>query len=361
MNLRMLALPRYAQLGASSRLRTLQYLPALMSAGIQCDVHSLLDDDYVSGLYTGQIRKAGVAKSYVARIAQLLRSGQYDLVWTEKELLPWLPDWVELGLLSSRTRLVVDCDDAVFHRYDQHSSRLVRCVLGAKIDSVMRRADLVTAGSRYLADRALKAGANRVEIIPTVIDLARYQIGSPPSRVDDEVVIGWIGSPSTAGYLIELTEPLRALQSRYTLRCLAIGARPAQLEGTPFEAVTWTEESEVTQLRRFDIGVMPLPDMPWERGKCGYKLIQYMALGLPVVASAVGANIDVVEDGKCGALVRTQGEWENALETLIVDAKRRKKMGEAGRKRVEDTYSQQVQAPRLVKLLRDLAAGPLRP
>ena len=86
-----------------------------------------------------------------------------------------------------------------------------------------------------------------------------------------------------------------------------------------------------------------------------------MALGLPVVASAVGANLDVVEDGKCGALVRTQGEWENALETLIVDAKRRKKMGEAGRKRVEDTYSQQVQAPRLVKFLRDLATGPLRP
>lgn len=354
MNLRMLALPRYAQLGASSRLRTLHYLPALMSAGIQCDVHSLLDDDYLSGLYTGRIRKAGVAKSYVSRIAQLLRSGQYDLVWTEKELLPWLPHWVELGLLSSRTRLVADYDDAIFHRYDLHRSLAVRRALGRKVDHVMARANLVTAGNEYLAERAHAAGAKRVEIVPTVVDLEAYHVAHKPD--DATPTIGWIGTPSTWNeYMESLMPTFTSAAADGGARVVAVGAGKAASPHPLLDIVTWSEETEVTQIQAMDIGVMPLADTPWARGKCGYKLIQYMACGLPVIASPVGVNSEIVEHGVNGFLASTELEWRQALDRLLEDAGLRRRMGIEGRRKVERRYSLQKWAPRLVNLLADTA------
>lgn len=355
MTLRVLALPRYDQLGASSRLRTLQYLPALRAEGIEVDVHPLLDDRYVGGIYNGSISKPRVMRAYLSRLKDVFRARRYDVVWTEKELFPWLPGAIELGLIPAATRLLVDYDDAVFHRYDEHRLGFVRHVLGRKIDAVMKRADLVTAGNCYLADRARAAGARRVEWVPTVVDLERYP--APQARAhQDEVVIGWIGSPSTADYLRILTPALEGLRERHAIRCVAIGARPDQLAGTPFEAKEWSESAEVGLLSQLDIGVMPLPDAPWERGKCGYKLVQYMACGLPVVASPVGVNSDIVTSGKNGYLASTSEEWTEALELLITDPVSRHQFGRMGRDKVEQTYCMQAQAPRLSGMLRGLVS-----
>ncbi|NDK38718.1 glycosyltransferase [Pseudoxanthomonas gei] len=353
MTFRVLALPRYEQLGASSRLRTLQYLPALRAAGIDLEVHSLLDDRYVSGLYNGGISKPLVLKAYGSRVKDLLYSRRYDVVWTEKELLPWVPSSFELALLPAATRLLVDYDDAVFHRYDEHRSSLVRGILGHKVDAIMRRADLVTVGNSYLGARARSAGARAIEWLPTVVDLGRY----PEPRVRpprEQLVVGWIGSPSTASYLGLLTPALAGLAARHPVRCVAIGARPDQVLGTPFEAIPWSEESEVQLLSDLDIGVMPLPDAPWERGKCGYKLIQYMACGLPVVASPVGVNSEMVVPGVNGYLASNTAEWANSIELLLEDPIMRQRMGHAGRDKVEQSYSLQVQAPRLAQMLQNL-------
>jgi hypothetical protein len=232
---------------------------------------------------------------------------------------------------------------------------VVRALLGRKIDSVMRRADLVLAGNPYLAERARTARANRVEIIPTVVDLERYT--PTGSRRDSKpVVIGWVGSPTTALYLAPVKRLLSRLATRYPISCVAIGARQDQVADGPFIATAWSEAGEVKLLSEIDIGIMPLPDEPYTQGKCGYKLIQYMACGLPVVASAVGVNKEIVREGENGFLATSDREWEDALVRLILDPDLRRRMGVAGRIRVEAEFSLQRQAPRLEQLLRSVTA-----
>ncbi len=352
--MRLLMLPRYDAMGASSRLRMLQYVPALQAQGFEVEVAPLLADGYVSNLYAGRVSVAKVARAYFRRLRQMLSARSYDVIWVEKELWPWLPAPLELMWLPAATAVVADYDDAVFHRYDQHYSAVVRRLLGKKIDAVMRRADRVTAGNEYLAAHARAAGARAVEWLPTVVDLERYPARKPRDAAQ-EVVIGWIGSPATAEYLNQLTPALEVLATQHRIRCVAIGARPDQLGATPFEAWEWSEDSEVALLNKLDIGVMPLPDAPWERGKCGYKLIQYMACGLPVVASPVGVNNVIVVAGENGYLASTTEQWTHRLQPLIVDSGLRSLMGGAGRRKVEEVYSLQAQAPRLAKMLREAA------
>lgn len=353
--MRLLVLPKYGRLGASSRLRSYQHLPFFRHVGIDVHVHSLLGDAYVRALYGKKRDLRSIVSGYMTRMGKLFSARSFDAVYMEKEALPWLPAVLELGGLPAKVPLVVDYDDAIFHSYDQHPHGFVRRLLGEKLDKVMRRADLVTAGSRYLVERAQAAGSRRVELVPTVVDLDRYSL--TPRVQGDALTIGWIGSPSTAHYLRLVSEPLEKLCRNRPIRCVAIGARPDQLVGTPFSALPWSEDTEVASLQSLDIGIMPLPDEAWERGKCGYKLIQYMASGVPVVASPVGENRNIVQAGQNGYLANTPAEWGARLEQLIDDAQMRRQFGQAGRRRVETEYCLQVQGPRLSSLILQLAAG----
>lgn len=346
-------MPRYDRLGASSRLRTFQFIPQLRAAGFDVDVFPLFDDDYVRGLYAGSIPRIDVLRSYLDRCRQLRLAAAYDIVWFEKEFLPWLPEFVEVGLLAGRPKLVMDCDDAVFHRYDAHASLAVRKWLGPKLARLVARADLVVAGNDYLARHARRHGAQAVEVIPTVVDLDRYPRHGGRAAAGN-VVVGWIGSPSTAGYLRAVAPACSELQRNHAIEFVAVGANPDQVAGTPFTAVEWREESEAAQLAGIDIGIMPLPDAPWERGKCGYKLVQYMASGLPVIASPVGANLSLVRQGLNGYLANDVDEWTAHLGTLAGDPLLRARMGAAGRAMVEEHYCLQVQGPRLAGLMRRL-------
>lgn len=351
--MRLLMLPRYGQLGASSRVRMYQYIPALQAAGIDVEVSPLFGDGYVRALYARRRAWRDIGRGYAHRIQAQRAPARHDVVWVEKELLPWGPAIVER--VRTGPAVVVDYDDAVFHRYDMHRLGLVRRALGGKIDAVMRRADMVTAGNGYLAERATAAGCLRVERLPTVIDLARYALRAP-CESGAAVVIGWIGSPATADYLTMVAPALQRLARTHAIRCVAIGARPDQVEGTPFQAEPWTEAGEGAQVAAFDIGLMPLPDEPWERGKCGYKLIQYMACGVPVVASPVGVNPEIVTPGMNGELATSTDEWVAALSRLIENPELRVHQGLQGRQRVEAWYSLQAQAPRLVAMLQEAAA-----
>ena len=351
--MRLLALTRFASQGASSRLRTLQYLPHWRSAGISVDVAPFFGADYLNALYYGGPRTQTVLRSYLRRIADLRKVKRYDVVWVEKEILPWVPYALESALIGTKTHLVADYDDAIFHRYDQHRLPLVRFSLGKKIDRLMARASLVTAGNDYLEQRARQAGCTKVERLPTVVDLERYPKKVDAAAENGQFTIGWIGSPATAHFLQIVAPALRDLVERYRIRCVAIGARRDQVAGTPFEALDWSEREEVAMLHELDVGIMPLHDAPFERGKCAYKLIQYMACGLPVVASPVGANVEVVSRD-VGFLAASSSDWQHAIETLYSDPSMRKKMGLAGRQKVEAEYCVQVQAPRLIAMLRQL-------
>ncbi len=326
----------------------MQYLPRLRDRGLQCDLSPLFSDEYVRGLYDGRPRWRSVVSGYFARLRTLLRTRGYDLLWIEKELFPFIPAWAEEILAALDTPFVVDYDDALFHLYDQHPSRFVRVVLGKKIDAVMKRARLVTAGNRYLADRAKLAGAEWVEIIPSVVDCDRYTL---KKKENDRVTIGWIGSPSTSHYLQPLSDVLGEIQRSHGVRIRLIGSGPIRLRGADVEISRWTEAEEPGLLSSLDIGMMPLVDSPWERGKCGYKLIQYMACGLPVVASPIGVNEELVDSGSNGFLAASREEWKNALIALIEQPQLRKEMGLRGRIKVKKSYTVDVQGPRLASLL----------
>jgi len=349
--MKILLLSRYGYLGASSRYRSYQYIPYLSSQGFKITVSPLLSDKYVKALYTRRKKNVvDLVKAYSNRIAQIVKeSKKYDLLWVEKEALPWLPAWVEHWLGLYKVPYVIDYDDAVFHRYDMHQLGLVKLILGRKIDKVMERAELVITGNEYLAQRARMAGARKVEIVPTVIDLEKYPLAPAP---DNEVfTIGWIGSPVTARYLSLVNDALQKVCEGGSVRVVLIGSGQISLPGIPVEYVPWSEDTEVAEMQRFDVGIMPLPDEPWERGKCGFKLIQYMACGRPVVGSPVGVNKDIIKQGLNGIQARTSEEWVRALSVLKKDKQLRIKMGTAGRKMVEEKYCLQVNAPRLSNLL----------
>lgn len=351
--MRVLFLTRYARLGASSRLRIYQYLPSLKRAGFEAAVAPLFGEDYVRSLYSGKISKVAVFNSYINRLQFILKVRHFDLVWVEYEMLPWLPGWIELSLLPGDVPFVVDYDDAIFHRYDQHRLAVVRTVLGKKIDGVMGRAALVIAGNDYLGVHARQAGAKRVELLPTVVDGTRYIVIEKGDV--SPVTIGWIGSPTTSQlHLKHVAAVLRAINVSHHARIVAIGANPSQLQDLPIEIRPWSEDTEAAEIQQFDIGIMPLPDNLWERGKCGYKLIQYMASGKPVVASPIGVNSVIVHHGVNGFLANTESEWYESLRLLCEDAALRKRMGDAGRSRMECDYSLQVTAPRLAELLRSV-------
>lgn len=350
---KVLLLTRYSRLGASSRTRFHQYVPYLDSTGIEVTCAPLLDDDYLVRRYSGShMSTLSLLRTYLRRICFMRRAKQFDVVWVEKEMLPWILSPIELGLFPANVPLVVDYDDAMFHQYGRHRHSVVRTLLGGKIDAVMSRADLVIAGNDYLAEHARRSGARRVELLPTVVDITRYEvIPSPQGR---PLTIGWIGSPATAPYLHHIEHSLREITSSRNVRIVAVGAYPSQLHDLPIEVRPWSEGAEAAEIQQFDIGIMPLPDGGWERGKCAYKLIQYMACGKPVVASPVGMNNVVVRHGVEGFLARTEAEWNNALTILGDDASLRWQMGAAGRALVESEYCLQITGPRVAKLLKSV-------
>jgi glycosyltransferase involved in cell wall biosynthesis len=357
--LRVLFLTRYGRRGASSRQRCFVYIETLREAGIDSDVCPFLGDDYVHRLHSGRpVSVPAVLRAYADRLRVLLRTRRYDVLWIEKEALPWLPAWSELALVKmAGTRIVVDYDDAAFHAYDQHRNGLVRRVLGGKIDRVMAAADLVIVGNSYLARRAQAAGGRAVAELPTVVDLHDYPQRQPEAvHRQTPFTLGWIGSSLTSAYLEWLHPALTELAARQSFRIILMGASPAALAGFPVERVAWSLEAEAAHLASFDVGVMPLPDLPWERGKCGYKLIQYMASSLPVIASPVGANCEIVLPGETGFLAETQADWVAALDRLAQDPALRWRMGAAGRRRAEQHYSLQARAPELIDLLYNIAA-----
>lgn len=357
---RVLALTRYDEAGASSRVRVYQYLPSLAAAGLDVVVEPLFDADYLARLYAGRrTRWDRIAARYARRMWRLRRPVA-DLLWIEYELLPWLPWAVERRWLPADLPYVVEYDDAVFHRYDR-GSPAVRALLGRKLDHLMASAACVIAGNSYLAARASAAGARRVEILPSVVDLRDYPRPSPASGAstadhdDRPFTVGWIGSPSTTRYLQSLAGVLARLAAGGPLRVVAVGASPLDMPGVALEQHPWSKAAEAAEIAAFDVGVMPLDDAPWERGKCGFKLIQYMACARPVVASPVGVNTELAIPGVTGDLAAAPDEWVTALERLRAMPEQRMRLGRNGRELVERRYALQVTAPRLAALLGDIA------
>lgn len=348
---RMLAFTRYGRQAASTRQRLLQYLPHLVAAGIEVEWRALLDNDYVRSLASGDhYPRRRIARAYLDRLGQLVTRRSNDLIWIYGELFPYLPAGLE-RLFTAGKRVIYDFDDAFFHDYEDVPNRLARSLLDGKHGALLRNASACVCGNTYLHDYAARFCPNSF-IVPTVVDTDSYR---PVLRTDEgPIIIGWIGSPTTWHNVQPLLPQLKELCSNGMVRVRAVGAgKMAERDYFPgLDLIEWTEEDEVAEVQRMDIGIMPLVDSPFERGKSGYKLIQYMACGLPVIASPVGVNREIVAEGESGFLATSEGDWNQALRLLTADAALREGLGRAGRRRVERCYSLSSQSPRLIEILR---------
>ncbi|MBN2453232.1 MAG: glycosyltransferase family 4 protein [Candidatus Omnitrophica bacterium] len=345
---------KYSREGASTRYRFLQYFPYFEDHGIRCELSPLTDADYLKHLYTLKRGTAGdCARALIRRLSAICGIRKYDIAVIEYELIPYFPPVFEALLNFLKIPYIVNYDDAVFYRYSRNKNALVRACFGGKIDRVIRGASLVIGGNKFLADYAGKAAARRVEMIPTVVDMNRYK---DTSRGDNPVfTIGWIGSPSTSKYLNDIVPALAKVCAEGKARVVIIGAPDVKLPGVPVENRPWSETTEVRDLMDCNAGIMPLDDGLWEKGKCGLKAIQYMACGLPVVASPVGVNEEIVEGGVSGFLAVTNEDWVRALAALRDDRALRERMGRAGRKKAEEQYSLRVTAPAFARLITEVA------
>ena len=337
---------KYDRLGASSRLRSFQYLPYLNELGYNVTIKPLFSDQYLKELYAGRpISKLYVIKRYLKRLRQLFTISKYRIIWIEKELFPYLPPFFEYLLAKLGVKYIIDLDDAIFHNYDLSKNWAIRTFLHNKIDTVMKYSSTVTAGNSYLAKRALDAGANNVQIIPTVIDETRY---TPKVNLRKKLSIGWIGTPSTQKYIVDISKILNALCTKYNVRLILIGASPSIAENfidTDIVITPWSECTEVNDISKIDIGIMPLEDGSWEKGKCGYKLIQYMACGKPVIASNVGVNKEIINKSDAGFIVNDIAEWEKHLKRIVTDEQLRIDLGNNARQSVIENYSIKSQLP----------------
>ncbi|MCC2978181.1 glycosyltransferase family 4 protein [Sphingomonas sp. PL-96] len=351
--MKMIAFMKYGEKAASTRQRLLQFVPELEAAGIKVEWFPLLGDGQIN--QTGRLRNtAPIMAAYLRRVLALLRAQQYDLVWIHKELFPYTPGWFE-GLIGRMgIPVVYDFDDAIFHNYDLSRRPLVRQLLGRRFEPLLRRVSAVSCGNAYLWDYAARFCPNSV-VIPTVVDTDGYRPRSPAPDAGPPV-IGWIGSHSTWSYVEPLVPMLEALVVEGRARVRIVGSGVAAADLPAFEMIDWTEATEIAEVQAMDIGIMPLTDDPWSRGKCGYKLIQYMACGLPVVASPVGVNVDLAQPGVNGMLAETVEEWRGALVSLLEDETLRAAYGRAGRERVERDFSLKAHAPRFIALLQSAVA-----
>jgi glycosyltransferase involved in cell wall biosynthesis len=348
---RVLMLARGVPEAAASRYRLHQFIPGLEGDGFRCTYEALFPQAYIEGLARGDRHHLLAGVACARRALSCFSARRYDVLLMEKELIPFVPWILERWMLRGNRPLVVDYDDAISHRYDQSQSVIVRRLLGGKISDVMRKADCVLVGNRYLASVARSAGARWVELFPTVVDLGKYP-AAPAARQGRSLRVGWIGSPTTVQYLRLIEDELREFCRTRMARMVVIGSPPTEQFRFPVERHRWSQATEAAVLASCDIGVMPLTDTPWERGKCGLKLIQFMACYLPVVASAVGANLEIVEEGGSGFLVKSPAGWKSALERLAGDKELRQQMGSRGREIVEERYNLQEAAPHLSAVLK---------
>ncbi len=315
---------------AASRYRVLQYLPYLKEHGVQVTVLPF-------------------QKGFLKKLKLFKSAGKYDILFIQRKRFPVL--WLKYIRKNAR-KIVYDFDDSVMYRNSKaanpESNTRVRM-----FKNMVNASDHVIAGNEYLQENTTPFTHN-VTIIPSPIDMTLY----PPkkySEKNDNITLGWIGATGSIHYLEKMKPVFEALGKKYEdLRLKIICNVFFDCENITVEKKLWSEQEEVADIQSLDIGLMPLMDDPWSHGKCGLKILQCLATGVPVVCSPAGINKEIVEDGVHGFWANTQEEWIEKLEILINDHGLRKRMGMEGRKRVIEHYSLKANAPRMLKVFQQL-------
>ena len=356
--MRVLAImPSLYDTSPGQRYRLEQWDPLLRERGVEITFEPFESKELHEVVYKpGQLSaKLRLVTGAVRRRAALLNKiKNYDVVYIFREAALLGPPVLERLIHQTGVPFVFDFDDAIFVSYKSPSNGYLSYLkFAGKTKTNCRLAAHVMVGNPYLADYARQVNQN-VTIIPTTIDTEKYK-PLPKKASADPVVIGWTGSYSTVQHLDTLRSALQKLAKLESFKLRVIGTPAYELEGVDVDARQWHSETELEDLNAIDVGVMPLPDDNWSKGKCGLKALQFMALGIATVCSPVGVNTDIIQDNENGLIAATEEEWIKKLSLLVQSAELRKRLGDAGRKTVELKYSAVSQVPRVLEVLESVA------
>ena len=353
---RVLALSPIPEEGAGCRFRIAQYLPYLRDAGFDVTISSFYTPEFFQVVYQrGQYTKKAALFLVSAwrRFRELFSVGQYDLVWLYREAIPLGPPIVESMIARRGIPIVYDFDDAIFLPNVSEANKAISFLKKPeRVATILRQSRRVVVGNEFLAAYARQFN-DAVTVIPTAVDTDRFtprtDVAGNPDR---ELVVGWIGSPTTFPYLEALAGVLRDVAAAHPFTLKVSGAgRPVRFDGLKVDEVPWSLANEVNLFNTLDVGVYPLTDDQWSKGKCGFKAIQCMACGVPVVAAAVGVNREIIVDGVNSFLASTPAEWVEKIGRLLTDGDLRGRMAASGRKTIEERYSLRVTAPEIAAVL----------
>jgi glycosyltransferase involved in cell wall biosynthesis len=351
------------------RYRAQQFVPYLESAGYRCVIWPFS----TSGLYAALQSKGQLATKVLhmlfctmRRILEIATVSRFDLVVINREVFPFFAPLAEKLVLRSNARVVFAFDDAIHvghHDISQFNHAwLYKFKYGNGIEEILRRSIHVVAGNRILADYARQFNAH-VSVVPTVVDCSLYVPRQPRKNGTEPITVGWIGSRSTFHHLFDIEPALKRLAEANPGKvCFrAFGYSKGHLDLPDFESLPFRLDGEVEYLGSIDIGIMPLPDTEWTRGKCAFKAIQYMAMGIPTVASPVGITGDIVRHDVNGLLATSIDDWFNSLNRLVNDGELRRRLGLRGRRTIQDSYSLQAWGPRIASLFDQLSVIQTKP
>lgn len=344
------------------RFRFEQYVAYLEQHGFQCELSHLVSEQddrvlYQRGHYLDKLRfvRRGIAK----RMADLQRVHDFDIIFIFREALMTRSTRFERAFKRSKAKIIFDFDDSIWLQNVSEANRYWAWVKDpGKTSRIIALADLVFAGNAYLAEYAGTFNPN-VTIVPTTIDTSEYQ--PTPFRTEGPICIGWSGSITTIQHFKYAIPALQILKAKYgdRIHIRVIGDSSYTEPLLDVVGMPWRKETELADLSAMDIGIMPLPDDEWSRGKCGLKGLQYMGIGLPAVMSPVGVNKEIIQDGLNGFLASTTEEWVEKLSLLIDNADLRRRMGLEARRTVEEHYSVNAWKERYLRHFQQLLQLPL--
>ncbi len=357
--MRVLFLVPYPIEGASNRVRVEQFIPYLESKGVVCKVRPFVNPRFFRILYLPHCyaeKAFWCALSTLNRALDIMRACFYDVVFIHREAYPFGGPLVESLLHAIGKPMVFDFDDAIFlPNTSEENIYIERLKRPDKVYRIIRMSRAVIAGNAYLEEYAARYNDN-VVVIASSVDTGTYVPAARPER--DEVVVGWIGSNTTKNFLCDLKGVFGELSRRHrNVRFKFVGAKVYGMGLPQTVNKEWTLEDELKDLQGFDIGIMPMPDNEWTKGKCGFKALLYMSCGIPVVASPVGINTEIVDDGVNGFFARNGAEWLDRLSRLIEDRRLRFEMGKKGREKVVQKFSLESASPLLYGTLERVFLG----
>ena len=349
-------MPALYDTSPGQRYRLEQWEPLLRERGVDITFASFEDEELHALLYKrGMMRKKLhlVTRGLGRRLSLVRKAKNYDLVYILREAALLGPPIFERLIAQTGVPVVFDFDDAIFVSYRSPSNGYLSYLkFAGKTKTICRISSHVMVGNPYLAEYARQVN-DRVTVIPTTIDTGKYRV---PERREKNgpPVIGWTGSYSTVQHLDTMRSALKKLAEKESFRLRVIGTPAYECAPVEVEAMPWRAETELEDLSEIDIGMMPLPDDRWSKGKCGLKALQFMALGIPTICSPVGVNTDIIQDDQNGFIAATEDEWVEKLSRLLRSEELRRRLGDAGRATVEEQYSAITQTPRVYEIFKSV-------